>query len=94
MSTSMTGIDLNQTIEEFASAVAKGTLPLQVDGHNVWVKSLASCSDKPCNNTQVLAVSADKPPKWNKNSAHFAFCNLGLYGFTATLVIFLNKLFF
>ena len=93
VSTSMPGIDLNQTMEEFASAVAKGTLPLQVDGHNVWVKSLASCSDKPCNSTQVLAVS-DKPPKWNKNSAHFAFCNLGLYGFTVTLVIFLNKLFF
>ena len=93
VSTSMPGIDLNQTMEEFASAVAKGTLPLQIDGHNVWVKSLASCSDKPCNSTQVLAVS-DKPPKWNKNSAHFAFCNLGLYGFTVTLVIFLNKLFF
>ena len=93
VSTSMPGIDLNQTMEEFASAVAKGTLPLQVDGHNVWVKSLASCSDKPCNSTQVLAVS-DKPPKWNKNSPHFAFCNLGLYGYTVTLVIFLNKLFF
>ena len=93
VSTSMPGINFNQTIKEFASAVAKGTLLLQVDGHNVWVKSLASCSDKSCNSTRVLAVS-DKPPKWNKNSAHFAFCNLGLYGFTAILVIFLNKLFF
>ena len=91
VSTSMPGIDLNQTMEEFASAVAKGTLPSQVDGHNVWVKSLASCSDKSCNSARVLAVS-DKPPKWHKNSAHFAYSNLGLYGFT--LVIFLNKLFF
>ena len=95
VSTSMPGINFNQTIEEFASAVAKGTLPLlQVGGHNVWVKTLASCSDKSCNSTQVLAVS-DKPPKWNKKSAHSAYSNLGPYGFTATLVIsFLNKLFF
>ena len=98
VSTSMPGIDFNQTIEEFASAVAKGTLPLQVDGHNVWVKSLASCSDKSCNSTQVLAVSDQpptEPPKWNKKSAHSAYSNLGPNGFTATLVIsFLNKLFF
>ena len=95
VSTYMPGIDFNQTIEEFASAVANGTLPLlQVDGHIVWVKSLASCSDKSCNSTRVLAVS-DKPPKWNKKSAHSAYSNLGPYGFTATLVIsFLNKLFF
>ena len=93
VNSSMPGINFNQTMEEFASAVAKGTLPSQVDGHNVWVKSLASCSDKSCNSARVLAVS-DKPPKWHKNSAHFAYSNLGLYGFTATLVIFLNKLFF
>ena len=50
VNSSMPGINFNQTIEEFASAVAKGALPLlQVDGHNVWVKSLASCSDKSCN---------------------------------------------
>ena len=95
VSTSMPGINFNQTIEEFASAVANGTLPLlQVDGHNVWVKTLASCSDKSCNSARVLAVS-DKPPKWHKNSAHFTYSNLGLYGFIVTLVIsFLNKLFF
>ena len=106
VNTSAPAINFNQTIKEFALAVANGTLPLQVDGTNVWVKSLASCSDKSCNSSQVLAVS-DKPPtitttttattifKWStRNSARIAYSNLGLYGFTATLVLFVDKLFF
>lgn len=109
VNTSAPAINFNQTIKEFALTVANGTLPLQVDGTNVWVKSLASCSDKSCNSSQVLAVS-DKPPtitttktitttttifKWStRNSARIAYSNLGLYGFTATLVLFVDKLFF
>ena len=106
VNTSAPAINFNQTIKEFALTVANGTLPLQVDGTNVWVKSLASCSDKSCNSSQVLAVS-DKPPtittttttttifKWStRNSARIAYSNFRLYGFTATLVLFVDKLFF
>ena len=62
--TSTPSVNFNQTIQEFASAVKQGALPLKVDGHNIWVKSLALCSDKACTITQTLAVS-DKPPNWN-----------------------------
>ena len=62
--TSAPSVNFKQTIEEFTSAVKQGVLPLKVDGHNVWVKSLASCSNKACTSTQTLAVS-DKPPNWN-----------------------------
>lgn len=95
VNTSAPAVSFNQTIKEFALAVGKATLPLQIDGYNVWVKSLASCSDKSCNSSQVLAAS-DKPPKWNtRNSAQIAYSNLGMCGFTATLVtvVFLDKLF-
>ncbi|XP_078357857.1 uncharacterized protein LOC144642697 [Oculina patagonica] len=33
-------VDFDQTIQEFASAIEKGSLHLQVHGSNVWVKSL------------------------------------------------------
>ncbi|CAH3139946.1 unnamed protein product [Pocillopora meandrina] len=58
--TSTPSVNFNQTIQEFALAVKQGNLPSKVDGHNVWVKSLASCSDKACTSTQTLADS-DKP---------------------------------
>ena len=66
--TSTPSVNFNQTIHEFASAVHQGALPLKVDGHNVWVKILALCSDKACNSTQTLAVS-DKPPNWETTLA-------------------------
>ncbi|KAJ7388471.1 hypothetical protein OS493_037381 [Desmophyllum pertusum] len=85
-------VDFNQVIHEFASAVEKGKLPLQVDGYNVWVKSLASCSDKSCDNTQTLAVS-DKPPKWN-GAAGISHGNVGLCGAIAVLIVLMDKLFY
>ena len=91
VTTSTPSINFNQTIRVFATAIKEGTLPLQVDGYNVWVKSLASCSDKSCNSTQTLAVS-DKPPKWN-TAARISYGNFGLFGFTAALIMFMNKLF-
>ena len=59
--TSTPSVNFKQTIEEFTSAVKQGMLLLKVDGHNVWVKSLASCSYKACTRTQTLVVS-DGPP--------------------------------
>jgi len=45
---------------EFASAIEEGRLFMQVHDSNVWVKSLATCSDKP----QTMAVSV-RSPNWN-----------------------------
>lgn len=53
--------NLAQTIEDFASAVEKGNLRLQVDGHNVWIKSLALCSNKTCKTTHTLAIASKHP---------------------------------
>ena len=55
--------NFNQSLQQLSSAIEGATLPLQVDGYNVWVKSLALCTDKSCNDTQMLANS-DKPPVW------------------------------
>ena len=38
--TSTPSVHFNKRINEFASAVKQGALPLKVDGHSVWVKSL------------------------------------------------------
>ena len=56
-------VNLSQSLQQLSSAIEGGTLPLQVGEYNVWVKSLASCTDKSCNDTQTLANS-DKPPVW------------------------------
>ena len=53
--------NFSQSLQQLSSAIAGAPLPLQVDGYNVWVKSLASYHDKSCNDTQTLAKS-DKPP--------------------------------
>ncbi|KAJ7383120.1 hypothetical protein OS493_030651 [Desmophyllum pertusum] len=92
VTTPVPSVDFNQTIQEFASAVEKGKLRLQVDGYKVWVKSLASCSDKSCNDTQTLAVS-DKPPKWN-GAAGISHGNVGLCGAIAVLIVLMDKLFY
>ncbi|KAJ7388473.1 hypothetical protein OS493_037383 [Desmophyllum pertusum] len=92
VTTPVPSVDFNQTIQEFASAVKNGNLSLQVDGYNVWVKSLASCSDKSCDNTQTLAVS-DKPPKWN-GAAGISHGNVGLCGAIAVLIVLMDKLFY
>ena len=89
--TSAPSVDFQQTIQEFASAVKNGTLPIQVDGDKVWVKSLASCSDKSCNSTQILAVS-DKPP-WS-GATGISHSNVALCGAIALLIMFMNKLLF
>ena len=49
---------------EFASAIEEGRLFMQVHDSNVWVKSLATCSDKSCDKPQTMAVSV-RSPNWN-----------------------------
>jgi hypothetical protein len=90
----MPPVDLNSTIQTFASAIKHGNLSLQVDGFNVWLKSMASCSDKSCKETQTLAVS-DKPPKWFHNGAsQISTSALKMLGITAIALAFMmiNKL--
>ena len=82
-------VDFNQTIQEFASAVKNGTLPIQVDGQKVWIKSLASCSDKSCNSTHTLSVS-NKPP-WS-GATRICPVDVGLCGGISLLIMFMNKL--
>ena len=105
VTTSAPSVDFNQTIQEFASAVETGTLPLQVDGYKVWVKSLASCSDKSCNSTQTLAVSTEASteastredstewPLWN-GATRISRVNVCLCGAVALLIMVINKLLF
>ncbi|PFX18297.1 uncharacterized protein LOC111339722 [Stylophora pistillata] len=90
--TSIPFVDFNQIIQVFASAVRKGALPLRVEGHNVWVRTLASCSDKACNSTQTLAVS-DKPPNWN-GAAEISRGKVVMCGTIAVLIMMINKLFY
>ena len=80
-------VNFDQTIQEFASEVENGSLPLQVDGYNVWVKSLALCSDKSCHNTQTLAIS-DKPPKRNSAMRISHGGHVGLVGVIAVLIMY------
>jgi len=86
VTTSITSVNLDQTIQEFASEVENGSLPLQVDGYNVWVKSLALCSDKSCHQAQTLAIS-DKPPKWNSVTIISHGGHVGLVGAIAVLIM-------
>ena len=89
VTTSTPSINFNDTNHEFASATEEGKFPLQVDGYNVWVKSLALCSDKSCARTQTLAVS-DKPPEWPiMNGGSRVSCGIvGLFGIIAVLFIY------
>ncbi len=91
VNTSTPSVNFDQTIQEFASAVENGTIPLQVDGNKVWIQSLASCSDKSCDTSRTLAVS-DKPP-WN-GATGISPGTLGLCGAIAVSIMLMNRLFF
>ena len=101
--TSTPSVNFDETIQEFGLAVEEGRLLLKVHGSNVWVKSLASCSDKSCENTQTLAVS-DKPREWvvtmgnknnnNNNAATISHGNVVLYVVIAFLIMLMDKLVF
>ena len=70
-------VDFNGAFNALASVIETGKLPLHVNDYKVWVKSLASCSDKSCNETQTVAIS-DKPPKW---IAHAGTKSIGNFSF-------------
>lgn len=84
-------IDFDQIIQDFASAVEKGTLRLQVDGYNVWLKTLSLCSNKSCDTTRRLAVS-DKPP-WN-GANRISHGTVGLCGVIPLWIMLMDKMFF
>ncbi|XP_078357806.1 uncharacterized protein LOC144642657 [Oculina patagonica] len=84
-------IDFDQTIQDFVSAVEKGTLRLQVDGYNVWVKSLSLCYDKSCDKTRKLAVSKKPPRNGGTGSSHGT---IGLCGVIIAFILLMDKLFF
>ena len=102
--------NFRQSLQQLSSAIEGATFPLQVDGYNVWVKSLASSTDKSCNDTQTLANS-DKAPVWpvpttsqvsgddrkpakSNGGMSVSARNVVLYGITALLIILMNKLSF
>ncbi len=90
---SISSVNINQTIQEFASAVEKGTLRVQVDGNKVWIKSVAYCSYESCDDSRTLAVS--KKPPWNiKGATGICHGNVALYGVIAVFVMLMDKLFF
>lgn len=97
VNTSSAFVNLSQTVKEFAVAIKGGKLPLEVEGYNVWVRSLSSCSHQSCNETKTLAVS-DKPPNWNGGSETSPSCshqfqtNARLLGVCTALLSFVNKL--
>ena len=88
--TSSPFVNFDQTVKGFAVAIKGGKLPLEVEGYNVWVRSLSSCSYQSCNETKTLAVS-DKPPNWNGGS-ETSQTNARLLGVCTALVLFVNKL--
>ena len=83
-------VNFDQTVKEFAVAIKGGKLPLEVEGCNVWVRSLSSCAYQSCNDTTTLAVS-DVPPIW-KGGTETSQTNARLLGVCTALVLFVNKL--
>ena len=84
-------VNFEQIINDFASAVKKGTLRLQVDGYNIWIKSLASCIDKSCAITRTLAVSNEPP--WNGATRIF-HGNFGMFAGIAMFNMLIDKVLF
>ena len=84
-------VDFDQLIQDLVSAVQKGTLKPQVDGYNVWVKSVSLCSGKSCENARKLAVS-NKPP-WNCATG-VSRGAVGVYGVIALLMMLMDEVLF
>ena len=57
-------VNLNDTVQQLARAIAEGNLPLRVDEAYVWVKSLQICQDTSCNSAESIAVSDTHPTSW------------------------------
>ena len=90
--------NFSQSLQQLSSAIEGATLPLQVDGYNVWIKSLALCTDKSCNDDQMPGNS-DKPgdgrkPAKRNGGMSVSARNVAMNGITALLIILMNKLSF
>lgn len=88
VTTPVASVDFNQTIYDFASAVTKGNLRPEVNGYNVWIKSLALCSDKSCGKTWSLAVSNEPP--WSGSTRIHSHVNVGLFAVIAMLITLID----
>lgn len=84
-------VDLEKTIKDFASAIKKSRLRPQVDGYNVWIKSLDLCLDKPCSRARSLAVSTKSP--WS-GATQISRGNVVMFLFIAMLIVLIDKLLF
>lgn len=80
-----------QTIKDFALAINESSLRPQVDGYNVWIKSLDLCLDKPCSITRPLAVSNEPP--WS-GATQISRGNVVMFLFIAMLIVLIDKLLF
>ena len=78
-------VNFNHTIQEFAAAIKEGKLPLEVHGSRVWVKSLATCSDKSCDRIEIVAVSEN--PLKSTTCARISHSYISLLGVMAVLVM-------
>lgn len=63
-------VNLTDVISSLATAIRNSTLPIQIDGDNIWLTSLDSCDDKSCDQTQSLAMSS-KPPAFPSGAQAF-----------------------
>ena len=84
-------VNFEQTIDDFALAVNNSILRPQVDGYNVWVKSLALCIDKSCAITRTLAVS--NSPPWS-GASRISHSNVGMFAGIPILIMLIVKLLF
>ena len=82
-------VNLEQTIDDFVSAINTSSLRPQVDGYNVWIKSLALCIDKSCVQTRTLTVS-NKPP-WS-GATRISHGTVGVFAVIAMLIMLIDKL--
>ena len=84
-------VNFEQTINDFVSAMNDSKLRPQVDGYNVWIKSLALCIDKSCVKTQTLAVSNEHP--WS-GATRISHGTVGVFAGIAMLIMLFDKLLF
>lgn len=92
VNTSTPSVNFDQTMLEFASAIEEGRLLMQVHEFSVWVKSLATCSDKSCDNTQTMVLSV-RSPNWN-GAAGIFHIQITLCAVIAPLLILMDNILF
>ena len=82
-------INFEETINDFVSAMNDSSFRPQVDGYNVWIKSLALCIDQSCMKTQTLAVSNEPP--WMSGATRISHGTVGVFAVIAMLIMLIDK---